>query len=103
MLSAASILHNAFRETLDYRGKYAFVPQLLRDAERYLKGDVIAQPGLFSKFFYYSPEHVDIPNDVCLSHTCMDYPVAVKEDYDRVSVHRSLRGLDEDAALSASC
>ena len=37
MLSATSLLHSAFRETLDYRGKYAFVQQLLRDAERYLR------------------------------------------------------------------
>jgi len=73
-LSPVEILHDAFRETLDYRGKYAFVPQLLSDAERHLKGDDIAEPGMFSKIFFYSPAHIDLPRVVSPSHTCMDYP-----------------------------
>jgi hypothetical protein len=67
-LPAEEILHKAFRETLGYHGKYAFAQQLLRDAERHLRGDVIAEPGMFSKMFFYSPAHIDLPRVVSPSH-----------------------------------
>ena len=70
-LSAERILHEAFVATLNYRGEYACVPQLLRDAERYLKGDVIAQPGEFARLFFYREYRYYSPSP---SHTCMDFP-----------------------------
>lgn len=73
-LSPLEILHNAFRETLHYRGKYALVPQFLSNAEGYLKGGVIAQPSAFSERFFYIPPNERFPNTVCPPHTCMDYP-----------------------------
>lgn len=73
-VSAEEILHNAFRETLDYRGKYALVPQFLSNAEGYLKGGVIAQPSAFSERFFYIPPHERFPNKVSPPHTCMDFP-----------------------------
>jgi len=79
-LSAEEILHSAFRETLDYRGEDAFVPQLLRDAERYLKGDIIAEPGGHGRHFYNryvqrSPSHtcMDFPNMECPACACIGF------------------------------
>jgi hypothetical protein len=66
-MPSEEILHKAFRETLDYHGKYAFVPQLIRDAERHLKGDVIAEPGMFSTPYFENPPRT-IP-DECIPHT----------------------------------
>lgn len=63
-LSPVEVLHNAFRETLHYRGKYAFVPQLLRDAERHLRGERVVSSLHAGLFFANEPVH----------HPCMDFP-----------------------------
>ena len=63
-LSAEEILQNAFRETLNYRGRYAFVPQLLRDAERHLRGERIVS-GLHAGLIFA---------EETTYHTCADFP-----------------------------
>lgn len=73
-LSATDILHKAFSEALGRShktrdlGNDAFVPQLLRDAERYLRGETLASPGLHTRYF------VDMFEPHSPSHTCMDFP-----------------------------
>ena len=66
-LSPVEILHDAFRATLNYHGKYAFAPQLLRDAERHLKGETISDPGRHVWDFFFGDVGV-------VHHTCMDQP-----------------------------
>ena len=65
-LSPLEILHEAFVATLSYRGDYAFVPQLLRDAERYLRGERVVADVHAAYFYADEPIH----------HTCADYPTA---------------------------
>lgn len=69
-LSPVEILHEAFQSTRAYQGTYAYVPKILRNAQLYLRGELIVS-GLYSGLFFTGGSLRD-PQP--LHHTCMDYP-----------------------------
>lgn len=62
--SAERILHEACEATRYYEGTYAFVPKMLRDAERHLRGERVCAGLYAGLFFANEPIHP----------TCMDFP-----------------------------